>query len=285
MMSNKPLVSIIITTCKREMDILERAIKSAVGQTYENKEIIVVNDWPEYGKRIKELLKGYPEIALISNSEQSGACISRNKGIEASKGEYIALIDDDDEWLPEKLEKQVADVDDDTVLVYCDIRAIRDGQELKSDPNRAYPEGKVLNEILGSNFVGGCSVPILRKRTILESGGFDSTFRSCQDLDLWIRLAKKGGFKAVRSKLIRYTVGESSITGSLERRMQGWERILEKYKKEYEIYPGAYRRFTATMVREAAKRESFSYAVKVWKEYGNTADLLKGFVMKIFRIY
>ena len=278
MMSEKPLVSIIITTCKREMDILERAIKSAVAQTYENKEIIVVNDWPDYRERIEELLKGYPEIIFISNAGQSGACVSRNKGTEAAKGEYIALLDDDDEWLPEKIEKHVDAVDDDTVLVYCDIFAIKDGAELMSDPKRPYPEGNVIKEILVSNFVGGCSVPLMSKSAVTDCGGFDPAFRSCQDLDLWIRLAKEGEFTAIKEKLVRYTVGEESITGSFDRRLQGWEKILEKYEKDFEAFPEAQNIFTGTIVREAAKCESF-------KKYGNTTDFIKGRIMRMLGVY
>ena len=285
MMKEYPLVSIIITTCNREMHVLERAIKSAAGQTYENKEIIVVNDWPEYRYRIEKLLEGFSKITFISNEEQSGACVSRNAGLEAAKGEYIALLDDDDEWLPEKLEKQVAAADEGTVLVYCGISAVKDGKELKPDPDRKYPEGEVLGDILGSNFVGGCSVPLIRKDAVYGCGGFDREFRSCQDLDLWIRLAKKGSFRAVRERLVRYSVGEGSITGSLERRMNGWEMILSKYKTEYDEHPLAYREFTSVMVREVAKRGSFGQAVAAWKKHGNTADLLKGTAMKILGIY
>ena len=284
MMSNKPLVSIIITTCKREMDILERAIKSAVGQTYENKEIILVNDWPPFFEKICELIKKYPRIVFLSNEKQSGACISRNRGIETAKGEFLSPLDDDDEWLPEKIKYQMDKVDDDTVMVYCTNEIILNGKSLKEDPQRRYPEGDVVEELLCSNFISGG--PLLRTDTVRKCNGYDPAFQSCQDLDLWIRIAMNGKVKAVIPKMAIAYMGHSSITtGNFERRMQGWERILEKYKKEYEIYPEAYRRFTATMVREAAKRESFSYAVKVWKEYGNTADLLKGFVMKIFRIY
>ncbi len=284
-MSEFPFVSIIITTCKREMDILERAIKSAVGQTYDNKEVIVVNDWPEYKERIEELIKRYPWVSFISNEKQSGACVSRNSAIEAAKGEFVALLDDDDEWLPEKLEKQVAAADDNTVLVYCDISAVKSGKELKSDPERKYPEGEVLGDILAANFVGGCSVPILRRKTILDCGGFDASFKSCQDIDLWIRMAKKGSFKAVKEKLVRYTVGEESITGSFERRMNGWEMILSKYRKEYENHPESRKVFTSTMVRESAKRSSLGYAFGVWKKYGNMWELFKGIVMKVMRIY
>ncbi len=284
-MNEKPLVSLIITTCNRDMDVLKRAIESATDQTYENKEIIVVNDYPPYEDKIKELLKGYPEIRFISNEEQSGACISRNKGIDLSNGEYIALLDDDDEWVDTKLEKMVEAFDDETVLVYCDILAVKDGAELKSDPDRAYPQGEVLKEMLGSNFVGGCSVPVIRKSTVVECGGFDKDFKSCQDLDLWIRLAKKGTFKAVKEKLIKYTVGEMSITGSLERRMNGWKMILSKYQTEYEKYPASRKEFTSTMVREAAKRGSLGYAVNTLKKYGNSGAFLKGTAMKLLGIY
>ena len=106
------LVSVIITTYKRPTDILKRAIMSAIGQTYKNIEIIIVNDCPEQkelSKEIKKMISTIHDnrIKYIELDKNQGACIARNIGIKNSNGYYIALLDDDDEWVKEKIELQI----------------------------------------------------------------------------------------------------------------------------------------------------------------------------------
>lgn len=102
------LVTVIITTYKRS-DIIERAIKSVLNQTYKNIEIIVVDDnanFPEERKKTAEIVKKYPNIIYIPNSKNLGGALARNEGIYKAKGEYIAFLDDDDEYREDKIEKQ-----------------------------------------------------------------------------------------------------------------------------------------------------------------------------------
>lgn len=279
------LVSIIITTCKREMPVLECALSSAEGQTYTDCEIIIVNDFPEYEGKIRELLKDHKKVIFISNASQSGACISRNRGAAAAKGEYIAFLDDDDKWYRNKIEMQMNEAQADTGLVYCDYEAVMDGKTLKKDADRAFPEGDVLQELLAGNFIGGCSIPLIKHKVFDECGKFDSAFRSCQDIDLWIRIAEHTRVCCSKIILSEYSVGSVSITGSFERRMQGWNAVLEKYNEEYSRYPGSYKKFTGTMVREAAKRTSFHSAWKLAVKYGRYHDMISGTLQKILRIY
>ena len=110
---NQPLISAVITTYRRPVRIVKRAAKSAAGQTYRNLEIIVVNDAPEdaaLAQAVGEMLTSLHDerIRYLIHEHNAGACAARNTGILASKGEYIALLDDDDEWLPRKLERQLA---------------------------------------------------------------------------------------------------------------------------------------------------------------------------------
>ncbi|MCR5651484.1 MAG: glycosyltransferase family 2 protein [Lachnospiraceae bacterium] len=284
-MSEKPLVSIIITTCKREMDILERAVKSAVGQTYENKEIIVINDHPLFAENIRELLKKYPDLIFVNNEGPHGVSYVRNIGIEHSKGEYIAFLDDDDEWLSCKVEKQMSVTDGNTGLAYCEISAVRDGKELKTDEDKEYPEGMVFEQLLGDNFIGGCSAVLFSKSAALEAGGFDTALSFGEDYDLWLAIAKKYRVSAIKEKLVIYRIGHESLTGDFNKRVKGWEHILEKYADDYNKYPAAYREFTSVIVREAAKRMTMGYAFDMFRKYGNFGAFLKGSAMKILKIY
>ena len=122
------MVSVIITTCKREPEMVERAIASVAGQSYHNWELIIIDDSPEsYDKRdqVYSMIQRYSDKYTVfyhRNEENSGACYSRNRGLEIAKGEYIAFLDDDDEWLPEKLAEQVRIIEatpEKVALVYC----------------------------------------------------------------------------------------------------------------------------------------------------------------------
>lgn len=110
----KPLVSVIIPTYKRSEQILGRAIQSILDQTYDNVEIIVVDDNPpetDYRIKVSNLLKSSPfndsRIIYVMNEQNLGGSLTRNKGINKAKGDYITFLDDDDVYLPQKIENQV----------------------------------------------------------------------------------------------------------------------------------------------------------------------------------
>ena len=108
-MKNEDVVSVIIPTYKRPKE-LERAIISVKNQTYKNIEIIVVDDNAndiEQRKSTEQVVKKYENIVYIQNKENLGGSKTRNIGIENAKGKYIAFLDDDDEFLPNKIEQQI----------------------------------------------------------------------------------------------------------------------------------------------------------------------------------
>ena len=106
---NEELISVIIPTYKR-IDTLERALDSVFNQTYTNIELIVVDDnakFPETREKVEKIIEKYNgKIKLIKNKDNLGGGLSRNEGIKVASGKYIAFLDDDDEYYPEKLEKQ-----------------------------------------------------------------------------------------------------------------------------------------------------------------------------------
>ena len=117
------LVSVIITTYGRAGNLIFEAINSVRNQTYKNIEIIVVDDngfGTEIQKSNEKIFRSQNDIRYIANKKNSGAQVSRNVGILASKGQYIACLDDDDIWMPEKIEKQVALMESvNLALVFC----------------------------------------------------------------------------------------------------------------------------------------------------------------------
>lgn len=250
------LISVIVTTCNRKQEILKRALDSVAAQTYRPIEMIVVIDQPSTAEELSRFLSAcYGNMIKVHvNEKQMGACHSRNQGMELAKGKYIAFLDDDDEWLPEKLEKQKKKMLPGVCLVYSDYEVKAEHINIKHAADREFPCGDVLESLLASNFIGGSSVPLLRAETLKESGGFDVTFPSCQDYDVWVRMAMRGKVECVREILSYYHVSPDSITNVFERRMQGWERMLVKYGDHYAGYPESLAGFLGVMIEEGMKR-------------------------------
>lgn len=125
-MKNDELVSVVIPTYNRS-DTLKRAIDSVLSQTYKNIELIVVDDnaeKPEIRESNKKLIESYSQkIVLIENLSNLGGGLSRNEGINAARGKYVAFLDDDDEFYPEKIEQQyryfISQKNDNLAMVYC----------------------------------------------------------------------------------------------------------------------------------------------------------------------
>lgn len=234
-------VSVIITTYKRPFETLSRAIESALAQTHTNFEIIVVDDSPDSPER--ELLKTQVEEAYvgrllyIQNPKNLGACASRNIAIRRSTGQYIALLDDDDQWLPKKNELMLPLFDScDIGLVYCNYLTYRNGSPITIKRRKRY-EGSVLPQLLESNFIGGCSIPLIPRKAFDDCGMFDEKLPASQDTDLYRRIAKKYQVKYLDEPLVIYHFSDESISTSQERQIRGRLMLLEKYKDDYAAYP------------------------------------------------
>ena len=186
-------VSIVIPTYKRAEN-LERAIKSCLNQTYKNIEIIVVDDNvpdSEYAKSTKEKVMKYPEVIYVKNERNMGGALARNEGIKRATGEFIAFLDDDDEFLPTKIEKQLAryeEVNDDKCcMIYCYGNVI-DGDKVTTFKNDV--EGCPLYEDLLNN-IAGTPYWFSPKDKLESVGGFDD-YRCCQEGHLLLKLLNKG---------------------------------------------------------------------------------------------
>ena len=111
------LVSAVIITYKRKPEIVKRALESVLSQTYRPLEIIVVDDSPcdyELRSQVRETVESFnEEICYIQHEKNCGACVARNTGLKRAHGKYIAFLDDDDEWVSDKIEKQIAAFNDD----------------------------------------------------------------------------------------------------------------------------------------------------------------------------
>lgn len=195
-MSKHPLISVVIPTYGRS-HLLERAIDSVLEQTYDNIEIIVVDDNnsnSEHRMHTERVLGTYLEngqIIYLKHEKNAGGSVARNTGIKASNGEYVALLDDDDEWFPEKLEKQIAyfeALDDNVGVVYCSYIL----EEYNGDKIiKRTEKGDLTKELLMLQFDPGASSTLVFKKSALEEiHYFDENFERHQDLEVLIRLCR-----------------------------------------------------------------------------------------------
>ena len=233
------LVTAVITTCKRDSITVCRAVESVIHQTYANIEIIVVDDSPEEYTGRDDVENAV--MALQANTKMpilyvrhdvcKGACAARNTGLNRANGEFIGFLDDDDEWLPEKVEEMLKKFESErTALVYCSYEEINDVTgESRIITRREYAKDEVFDRIVRENFIGSTSFPLLRKSSLQDIGGFDEQMKSAQDADVWVRIAKKYEVAFVDRVLVRYHLhGSEQISKNVKNKIQGLERLNEK---------------------------------------------------------
>ena len=227
------LVSVIIPTHNREASIVLRAVNSVLNQTYKDIELIVVDDstdeYPEK-KEVEIAVHAASSTIQYIKNDNKGASAARNTGLQNAKGSYVAFLDDDDEWLPMKIEKQIKGfIDNSIALVYCWTRIYDDLGNVYIKSNKK--SGNYLDAILEGNFIGGSSNPLIKKTCIFEVGGFDIDMQASQDYDLWIRLAKRYSINYIDEVLLNYNAHSNErISNNIDKRIAGEERIQAKYE-------------------------------------------------------
>lgn len=242
--NKQPLVTAVITTYKRKPEIVKRALDSIVGQTYENIEIYVVNDYPTDQNLVEELGKmvkasaGHRSVHYVVVEKNGGACRARNIALDKAAGEYFACLDDDDEWLPEKVELQVQALEkqSDAVIAYCNA-IIRYADQGKENVRFAATqnEGDIYFEQIGNNNIGSCSFPMFRTEVLKEVGGFDVSMPALQDWELYLRILKK--YKATyvhKPVAIYYFYDGERISAHPENRTIAFEKIHQKIIEDLE---------------------------------------------------
>ncbi len=228
------MVSAIITTYKRPPEMVKRASKSVLNQTYKDIELIIVDDSPEtYEQRnaVCDMALSLGErVKYIKHEKNMGACAARNTGIKNAKGEFIAFLDDDDEWLPEKIEKQlcVMKKNDSVALVYCGRYVYYTEKNITKCPKVEFYKGNIYDKLILKNFIGSTSFPLLRKSAIEKLGGFDVQMPAAQDFELWLRIAKAYEIDYVETPLVRYYFHDGEqITKNHTKKIEALERLNE----------------------------------------------------------
>lgn len=208
-----PLVSVVIPGYKSKY-ILE-TIESVLAQTFTDFEIIVVDDGSPYD--LKKVLAEYideKKIKYIFQENQKMAA-ARNNGIRNATGTFIAFIDDDDLWEPEKLKKQIECFSDSTVgLVYTFAEGFTENGPSPIANFEVGHEGKIYEQIFLADFIANSSV-MIRKSAFEEQGGFNinSSYFGVDDADMWTRITYRYNACVVKEKLTRIRLHNEQFSG------------------------------------------------------------------------
>jgi len=183
---------------------IARALNSVASQTYQSAEIVVIDDASTDGTPdiVSGLAKQIPNIHLIKLQQNVGAGEARNVGIRQASSDLIAFLDSDDIWYPEKLEKQISEFkcNNGVIAVFSGSRAIHGDRTFAHIP----PLDVTLTDLYYSNRLSTTSSAVVLKKALEEVGGFDRLLPSCEDWDLFIRLAEIGKIRVVQEELIEF---------------------------------------------------------------------------------
>lgn len=217
-------VSIVIPVYNGEKYIQE-TLESVLGQTYADREVIVVDDGSTDGTL--EILSTYGDKLRVFRQENRGAAAARNKGIQEATGKWVAFVDADDVWLPEKLEKQLAACGD---YVWSHTTSLFSGGVNNGKRDCDFTpkfSGAVLEKLVKGNFITTSTVVVERK-VLLALGGFDVSLRSIQDWDLWVRIASENDLGYLGEELTIYRVHPASASRSTRKTLPNHLKVIER---------------------------------------------------------
>ncbi len=235
-------VTVIIPAYNAEK-FIEQTIDSVLAQTFQDFEIIVIND----GSRDKtaEIVNSYGFSVRCIQTTNGGVSRARNLGINNALGEYIAFLDSDDLWEPTKLEKQVALLDENPNIGLCFTALERVDQNLKligKTEAHNYPDFCEALLLYSCVVTGSCSSVMLRTNIAKQTGGFDTVFTNYEDWEYWLQLSLVTEFAPISEYLVKYrtlagsasfndpAVIECNVKGVLNKFFAA-PQLPEKYEK------------------------------------------------------
>jgi len=308
-MKNK-LTSIILPTYNGEKYI-KRAIESVLNQTYQDFEIVVVDDFSKDNtvNIVKDLQKDNPSIKLLCLNENSGGpALPKNKGFEISSGEYISYLDQDDEWFPNKLQEQIDlftnSPKNNLGLVSCGANLIDSDGKCFSIFTPVKKEN-IFPEILLRNPIYSNSSVMIKREVINVVGRRDENIKYSEDLDMWIRIAKAGySIDYIYQSLFRYQFHEDNVTKTAGKMVKviDMEHLFLKHQDLYlkynYVHIGYFRLGVMYFLGGDSKksRESFTKSMKINKLFlpsyfgyifsmlGNIGIMIINFLIFFYRL-
>lgn len=199
---------------------LPRCIESVHAQTLQPAEIIVVDD----GSTDETATVAAESGAFVVKRSRGGVSEARNAGIQFASSEWIALLDADDSWAPEKLELQSAAIRPDTVLVYTGIRIFDDNKVRGDFP--AVDVSSATKMLRYRNPITPSTV-LARRENLLLDGGFRKELSACEDWEMWVRLERQGQFQALTNPLTNYYVYPDSLSANPSKMLSALDLMID----------------------------------------------------------
>ncbi len=237
-MSQTRQVSVVISTYNRAR-MLKRAIQSVLNQTFQDFELIVVDNAST--DHTKEVVQSFSEERLhyLCHEQNRGGSAARNTGIKYAQGPYIAFLDDDDEWFPQKLEKQLKKMEaaQSAGLIYVGSEVFNEKKQKIEQVYLPQYRGQVYERVLLSTIFSSVSNVLVRRECFQKVGLFDEELSSCQDWEMWLRIAREYEFDFVPEVLLRINVHEDHISTNYQSLIPGRTRMVQKHYDEFKVFP------------------------------------------------
>lgn len=274
-----PDVSVVLPTHNGKKGLVA-SVDSVLAQERVDVEVIIVDDnsGTETAAICARLAKCDNRIVVVRNESNLGAAESRNVGVELARADVVAFMDDDDYWYPEKLSRQLCELNNDerVGLVGCGRyqRFTDDDVGYVSIPRK---EEFSYEELLIENWLGGTSSVIVRKVAFLEVGGFRKQFPAREEYDLWLRISRYWKVRVVRALLMEYrhALGRERISSDVQRYVRGSELLNELHVDSIQALSNTLRR------RRMAAQYQFiaAQAIKVNSRWLSFKYSLRAFVL------
>ena len=237
-MTDSPRVTVVIPAYNRA-SLLPRAVTSVLAQTYEDYELIIVDDGPT--DDTAEVIQSFedPRIRTVRHADNKGQSAAQNTGIRLARGEYVAFLDDDDEWLAEKLLRQVRTLDASgprVGLIYTWFDHVDTPSGVRRAGGRSVTTGDASEDVLECRVPAPTSTYLVRTEAARGIGGFDEALKKATDLDFLTRLSEQWHVDVVREVLVVMHGGHrrsperpgaaESLAGYLTRHILRFDREL-----------------------------------------------------------
>lgn len=228
-----PRVSVVIPTYNGGYYLCQ-TIESVLAQTFQDIEILVIDDASD--QDIASLLRPYKERIQYVRKERSGPASSRNHGIKLARGQYLALLDHDDLWHPDKLQMQVRALDErpQCALAYCYPMLIDgEGKPIPNEKPSSFPSGDVTLDFLSANRITTFSATLIRKSIFEKTGFLDEALEmtTADDYDMWLRISDVAEIVFVPDDLVSYRIHAGNLLKNYDQNLRAHMYVLDKFMK------------------------------------------------------
>lgn len=240
---------------------IKETLESVLAQTFDNYEIIIVNDGSPDTFALEQVLRPYREKINYVKQENRGAGAARNAGLRLARGRYVAFLDGDDAWYPLFLEKQLELINSDGGYDLVYANALLEGDSPwagKTYMDRDPSNGPATFEaLIGERCSPITSGVLARLQPIIEVGLFDETLRNSQDFDLWVRLAKRRDacLSYQRTVLLKHRTRAGSLASDSVKSVEGELKVLNKIRSWSDLTISEQTTLEATIALRSASIE------------------------------